>query len=142
MLSLVEPLTHSCRTWRGCHDSPIGFSGRHERGLAAMAVTGVLAVLVVAGLSAASAPAATSPLALTVFTDQLQSTPFLGLGVEFDPYDTLSPTTIDWPMIEQRLDFMSPGFLRVVEPASDYFGGYNSAGQPTYTWTAPPGAGL
>jgi hypothetical protein len=97
----------------------------------------VLAVLVVAALSAASAPAATSPLALTVFTDQLQSPPFVGLGVEFDPYDTLSPTTIDWPMIEQRLDFMSPGFLRVVEPASDYFGGYDSAGQPTYKWAAP-----
>ena len=74
--------------------------------------------------------------AITIDTDQPFGPPFLGLGVEFDPYDTLAPSQIDWPLITQRLDFMSPGFLRVVEPASDYFAGYDSSGNPTYKWTS------
>jgi len=61
----------------------------------------------------------------------------MGLGVEFDPYDNVASSQIDWPLIAQRLDFMSPGFMRVVEPASDYFGGYDAAGDPIYRWTAP-----
>ena len=32
---------------------------------------------------------------------------------------------------------MRPGFLRVVEPATTYFGGYDGAGNPTYRWTNP-----
>ena len=32
---------------------------------------------------------------------------------------------------------MRPGFLRVVEPASTYFGGYDAAGDPTYRWRDP-----
>ena len=32
---------------------------------------------------------------------------------------------------------MRPGFLRVVEPASTYFSGYDAAGDPTYRWTDP-----
>src|ERR1019366_4906016 len=43
----------------------------------------------------------------------------------------------NWPLITQRLDFMLPGFLRVVEPASMYFGGYDASGNPRYRWTAP-----
>jgi hypothetical protein len=72
-----------------------------------------------------------------VFTDQVQSSPFWGLGVELDPYDALAPAQLSWALITQRLDFMSPGFLRVVEPASTYFGGYDASGNPTYRWTAP-----
>ncbi len=87
-----------------------------------------------AAFASASAPGA---LSVTVFTDQLQSSPFWGLGVELDPYDALAPTQLDWPLITQRLDFMAPGFLRVVEPASTYFGGYDASGNPTYRWTAP-----
>ena len=75
--------------------------------------------------------------ALTVYTDELASPSFMGLGVEFDPYDTLKPTQLNWPLIDQRLGFMSPGLMRVVEPASDYFAGYDSSGNPTYRWTSP-----
>jgi hypothetical protein len=57
--------------------------------------------------------------------------------VEVDPYDTLAPAQLDWPLITQRLDFMSPGFLRVVEPASTYFAGYSASGEPMYKWTSP-----
>ena len=59
----------------------------------------------------------------------------MGFGVELDPYDTLAPTQVDWPLLTQRLEFMKPGFLRVVEPASTYFRGYDGAGNPTYRWS-------
>jgi hypothetical protein len=80
--------------------------------------------------------APTAAPALTVYTDQLADPAFMGLGVELDPYDTLKPSQVNWPLITQRLDFMSPGLLRVVEPASDYFGGYDPSGNPTYRWTS------
>jgi hypothetical protein len=85
----------------------------------------------------AHAAVAVAAPAVTVYTDQPAGPAFMGLGVEFDPYDTVAPSAIDWPLITQRLDFMSPGFLRVVEPASDYFGGYDSVGDPVYRWTSP-----
>lgn len=72
-----------------------------------------------------------------VFTDQLVSAaPWLGLGVQLDPYDTLKPTQVNWSLIEQRLSFMSPGLIRVVEPEYDYFAGYDASGNPTYKWTS------
>ena len=92
-----------------------------------------VAVLVAVAIHAPQARAA----AVTVYTDQLADSGFMGLGVELDPYDTLKPTQINWPVIDQRLDFMRPGLMRVVEPASDYFGGYDASGNPTYNWTSP-----
>jgi hypothetical protein len=104
-------------------------------------VLAVLCVLVaagwgLAGLSVARA-ASTSVPTLTLFTDQLAGPPLMGLGVEVDPYDTVGPSQIDWPLLAQRLAFMRPGFLRVVEPASTYFAGYDAAGNPTYRWANP-----
>jgi len=90
-----------------------------------------------AGWHADAARAAVAGPSITIDTDQPAGPPFMGLGVELDPYDTLKPSQLDWPLITQRLDFMRPGFLRVVEPESDYFGGYDSAGNPTYRWSAP-----
>jgi hypothetical protein len=92
-----------------------------------------LSVAVVVFALGARAPAAR---ALTLYTDQLAGPAFMGLGAQFDPYDTLKPTQLNWPLITQRLDFMSPGLLRVVEPASDYFAGYDASGNPTYRWTS------
>jgi hypothetical protein len=111
-------------------------------GAPAALIWGAPAPAAAASAAAASAPApapasAGATPSVTVFTDQVQSSPFWGLGVEFDPYDTLAPSQLNWPLITQRLDFMSPGFLRVVEPASKYFGGYDASGNPTYRWTAP-----
>jgi len=94
-----------------------------------------------AGRAAVGVPvaraAARSVPGLTVFTDQLVGPPLMGLGAEVDPYDTLAPNQVDWALLTQRLEFMRPGFLRVVEPASTYFGGYDNAGNPTYRWTDP-----
>jgi len=104
---------------------------------ASLAVLIALGTYAPAAVAAPPAPYAPAGPTLTVDTDQLAGPAFMGLGVEFDPYDTLQPSQIDWPLITQRLDFMSPGFLRVVEPASDYFAGYDAAGDPTYRWTSP-----
>jgi hypothetical protein len=91
---------------------------------------------VAVGVPAARAAAATEPR-LTVFTDQLAGPPLMGLGAELDPYDTVGPNQINWSLLTQRLAFMRPGFLRVVEPASTYFSGYDASGNPTYRWTDP-----
>jgi len=100
----------------------------------------VLLLLLVFGFaqSGSVAHARLAAPTLTIDTDELASgAPFLGLGVELDPYDSFQPTAAQWNLIFQRLDFMRPGFIRVVEPASDYFGGYDAAGNPVYRWTAP-----
>jgi hypothetical protein len=88
------------------------------------------------GVPATRAAVATVPN-LTVFTDQLAGPPLMGLGAELDPYDTVAPDQINWSLLTQRVAFMRPGFLRVVEPASTYFSGYDTAGNPTYRWTDP-----
>lgn len=92
-----------------------------------------MVAVVLAGVLVGFAPTAH---ALTVYTDEPAGPSFMGLGVEVDPYDSLKPTQVDWPLITQRLDFMRPGLMRVVEPASDYFAGYDSSGNPTYRWTS------
>ncbi len=84
------------------------------------------------------AGAASNAPAITIYTDDLVSgAPFMGLGVELDPYDSFQPTAAQWSLIFQRLDYMRPGFLHVVEPASDYFAGYDASGNPVYRWSAP-----
>jgi hypothetical protein len=95
----------------------------------------VLCVLISVGCVAGGVAAAANVPGLTVFADRFVGPPLMGLGVELDPYDTLAPNQIDWPLVTQRLEFMKPGFLRVVEPASTYFGGYDPAGNPTYRWS-------
>jgi hypothetical protein len=74
---------------------------------------------------------------VTIYTDQPAGPQLMGLGVELDPYDSFQPTPAQWSMIFQRLDFMRPGFLRVVEPAYDYFAGYDAQKNPEYRWNAP-----
>lgn len=73
---------------------------------------------------------------VTLFPDQTAGPPLMGLGVEWDPYDSFQPSPALWDLIEQRVAFMSPGFIRVVEPASDYFKGYDSSRNPTYRWSS------
>ncbi len=89
------------------------------------------AVVLTLGLTGAGPATAAT---LTIHTDQPAGPPLIGLGVELDPYDNYVPTLQDWARTFQRLDFMRPGFLRVVEPASDYFKGYDSNHNPTYRW--------
>jgi len=74
---------------------------------------------------------------LTLYTDQPAGPPLMGLGVQWDPYDSFTPTQTDWNRTFERLDFLKPGFIRVVEPAYDYFAGYDSSHNPTYRWNSP-----
>ncbi|HEY5318289.1 MAG TPA: hypothetical protein VIJ20_09925 [Solirubrobacteraceae bacterium] len=89
----------------------MSFSLRRALGTAA-------ATAVVIGLGAhPPAVRAAAPVpapAITLYTDQLADPSFMGLGAEFDPYDSLSPSQVNWPLLTQRLDFMRPGILRVV----------------------------
>jgi hypothetical protein len=85
---------------------------------------------------ALTAGAANAQPVITIQTDSLAGPPLMGLGVEWDPYDSLLPTDSQWTRTFQRLDFMRPGFIRIVEPAGDYFKGYDSQHNPLYRWNA------
>ncbi|HWF49520.1 MAG TPA: hypothetical protein VG294_02655 [Solirubrobacteraceae bacterium] len=107
---------------------------RSMRRIGAVCWASVVVLVLALGVHTSRARAA-GP-ALTLYTDQLADPAFMGLGVQLDPYDTLKPAQLNWPLITQRLDFMGPGLMRVVEPASDYFAGYDASGNPTYRWTS------
>lgn len=79
-------------------------------------------------------PKSSAPV--TLFPAQTAGPPLMGLGVEWDPYDSFRPSPALWDLIEQRAAFISPGFIRVVEPASGYFAGYDSSHNPTYRWSS------
>ena len=98
-----------------------------------------LALLLVLACAALvlSPRAAAAPPGVTLQTEDPAGPPLMGLGVEWDPYDSFVPTPAQWSLTFQRLDYMRPGFMRIVEPASDYFQGYDAAHNPIYRWTAP-----
>ncbi len=71
---------------------------------------------------------------MTLQTDEVAGPALMGFGVQWDPYDEFRPTQADWDRSFQRVDFMHPGFLRIVEPAYNYFVGYDAAHNPVYRW--------
>ena len=83
-----------------------------------------------------TARAAGGPPVMTLQPDELAGPALMGLGVQWDPYDSFRPTRADWKRTFQRVDFMHPGFIRVVEPAYNYFAGYDAAHNPVYRWKA------
>jgi hypothetical protein len=110
-----------------------GQLGPLSRGARHLALLLALALIV---LGVIAARAAAQPT-LTIQTDNLAGPPLMGLGVEWDPYDSFVATPAQWALTFQRLDFMRPGFMRIVEPAGDYFKGYDANHNPLYKWTAP-----
>jgi len=87
-----------------------------------------LAVLLAGALTAAGqAP-------VTVDTKQVVVERFLGPGVQWDPYD-YQPSPEAWKTTLARMDFMHPGFLRVMLNASSYLRGFDAAGNPRYVWS-------
>jgi hypothetical protein len=120
------------------------------RSIAAAALC-VLALLVGVSLSvsevaASQAKAATSSkksktrTTITLFPGETVGPGLLGSGVQWDP--SFQPSQALWQLTERRVAFMSPGFIRVVQPASTYFKGYDSNHDPTYRWTSAPVAQL
>lgn len=61
---------------------------------------------------------------------------FLGLGVQWDPFE-YRPSEADRRMIEARMEFCRPGFLRVMWGAWSYFRGFDEEGEPRYAWREP-----
>src|SRR5947209_14689932 len=114
---------------------PRGEVGRPLRGAKWLALV-VTLVLLGAGSAATATTAAAQPT-LTIHTDEFAGPPLIGLGVQWDPYDSLGPTQAQWNLTFQRLAFMRPAFMRIVETAGDYFKGYDAAHNPVYRWTAP-----
>lgn len=64
---------------------------------------------------------------------------FMGLGIEFDPYQ-YPPSPARWKTIEKRVAWVHPGFLRVMSGPKDYCEGFNTAGKPIYVWQHPNAA--
>ena len=97
----------------------------------------LLFVALLGGAQASAARGSVGGPVVTLHTDLFAGPPLMGLGVQWDPYDYFRPTQAEWDRTFQRLDAMHPGFMRIVEPASDYFAGYDPAHNPRYRWDAP-----
>ena len=65
---------------------------------------------------------------------------FIGAGVQWDPYE-FPPSAEGWKTTLARLDYMKPGFLRVMLNANSYWLGFDEAGNPQYVWTGAQPAG-
>ena len=84
------------------------------------------------------AAAASQPevLRVTIDTNAPQLSRFLGLGVEFDPYQ-FPPPAERWHTVLDRVAYAHFGFFRVMFSATDYCLGFDSSGKPIYVWQKP-----
>jgi len=81
-----------------------------------------------------SALLAAEPIPVTVRLDSPVVERFLGLGVQWDPYE-YPPLPEAWKTTLNRVDFMKPGVLRVMLNASAYVRGFDASGDPRYVWS-------
>jgi hypothetical protein len=106
---------------------------------AALAAFFLVLASIPAPLRAADTPATQTPTptpgVVTVNLHQTVVTPTMGFGVQWDPYG-YPPSPADWQLTLKRLDFLRPGFFRVMFSA-DYCLDYNAHGQPEYIWDHP-----
>lgn len=82
---------------------------------------------------------ADSMVQVTVHPSSPPLSTFMGLGIEFDPYQ-FQPPADRWKTILERVSYASPGFFRVMSSASDYCLGFDAAGNPIYVWNHPDAA--
>ncbi|MCY3024344.1 MAG: hypothetical protein NTW87_35660 [Planctomycetota bacterium] len=61
--------------------------------------------------------------------------PFMGFGIQWDPYDYYRPSPADWKLTLERLDYCRPTFFRVMWMAHAYCRGFDEAGNPKYVWS-------
>jgi hypothetical protein len=71
-------------------------------------------------------------LSSTVHLQSPQVERFMGLGIQWDPYE-YPPTPEGWKKTVDRVDFMRPGFFRVMLNASSY-ARFDANGNPSYAW--------
>lgn len=85
-------------------------------------------------LAAALFSAGAQPIAVTIHTDSILVDRFMGAGIQWDPYE-YPPSPEDWKTTLNRVDFMKPGYLRVMWNASSYLRGFDAAGNPRFVWS-------
>jgi hypothetical protein len=84
-----------------------------------------------------SAHVTASPaLRITLTPDAPVLSTFMGLGIEFDPYQN-PPSPARWKTMERRVAWAHPGFFRVMSSAQDYCLGFDAQGKPIFVWQHP-----
>jgi hypothetical protein len=85
-------------------------------------------------LTAALFSAGAQPIAVTIHTNSTLVERFMGAGIQWDPYE-YPPSPEAWKTTLNRVDFMKPGYLRVMWNASSYLRGFDAAGNPHFVWS-------
>jgi hypothetical protein len=71
---------------------------------------------------------------VTVDTSKTVVESFMGLGIQWDPYDCYWPSPASWKLMLERLDYCKPTFFRVMWGAGAYCNGFDQDGKPKYVW--------
>ena len=87
-------------------------------------------------LAAATLPAlfAAAPIVVTVRQASPIVEKFMGAGVQWDPYE-YEPSEAAWKTTLARMDFLQPGYFRVMLNSSSFLRGFDTAGKPRYVWS-------
>jgi len=100
----------------------------------------IAAFAALAFLAPCAARAAAPAQTVTIDLNSTVAEPFLGAGVQWDPYE-YPPPADGWKTTLARLDYMHPGFFRVMLNANSYWLGFDGAGNPRYVWSEAQPAG-
>lgn len=126
-------------TYRGTHSrlravsTSVGVAG---------AVLAATVALTAPGAATAAGRRAPTPggeraTAVTVHSDQVMSSPFMGFGAQVDPYEWFDVSQADWQRTFHRLNYLHPSVMRVMLRAWWYTKGYDNAGRPIVDWRDP-----
>jgi hypothetical protein len=87
-------------------------------------------------LAAVSIPAlfAAAPVVVTVRQSSPIVEKFMGIGVQWDPYE-YEPSEAAWKTTLARMDFLQPGYFRVMLNSSSFLRGFDADGNPIYVWS-------
>lgn len=66
--------------------------------------------------------------------DTIITEDFKGLGVQWDPYQVHPLTDEEWQMVTERVDYLSPSFVRLMIYATTYCEGLDEDGNPIYNF--------
>jgi hypothetical protein len=83
-----------------------------------------------------TAKAAIPDAAVYVDTDTVLVRDLMGAGVQWDPSDLWDYSDSQWKMIEKRVDFLQPPFIRCCLMAAFYCNGFDADGKPVYDWNS------
>lgn len=92
------------------------------------------AAALLATATLAGALRAAEPVVVTVDLGTATVERFLGVGVQWDPYEYV-PSSQAWKTTFNRVDFLRPGLFRVMLDASSYVRSFDASGNPKYVWS-------